>query len=198
MGKKYLLRHEGGQWSNPMALAQLVRETKDRAAKFGNPYEFRKRGDEWGVKLTLPKLISKIEWNVPRSKIGAVWGFRCNNTHIFQIRVVEIEPRIKDTEGVRGIDEIYTAVITRFPQAQNWGICNCRHIDGSENWSKHSWCEAWDIGGRTELLDEIYQFLKSHQQQLGIDLILYRVEDHYDHIHVQVGPNRSGQRPPCA
>jgi hypothetical protein len=79
----------------------------------------------------------------------------------------------------------------------SFGVTNCRPIAGSTTWSQHAWSNALDIHGATTLLDKVYAWLIAHRYELQIRVILWRVKDHYDHIHVDPWPKGIGT-PPCA
>lgn len=84
---------------------------------------------------------------------------------------------------------------------------NCRPIAGSGTWSQHSWPEgnARDIFGPDKkpspssqaLLDTVAAYLRTNQTRFGIKRILWRVKDHYNHIHGDMWPTGYGF-PPCA
>ena len=83
---------------------------------------------------------------------------------------------------------------------------NCRPIAGSTTWSQHSWPggNARDIFGPDHLpsptsqalLDVVAAYLRANQQRFGIKRILWRVKDHYNHIHVDMWPT-GYSKPPC-
>ena len=45
-------------------------------------------------------------------------------------------------------------------------------------------------------LDPIYAWLKTYQEELSIRILLWRVKDHHDHIHLDFWPKGYGN-PPC-
>lgn len=84
---------------------------------------------------------------------------------------------------------------------------NCRRIAGSRTWSQHSWPggNARDIFGPDKkpspssqaLLDAVAAYLRSNQIRYGIKRILWRVPDHWNHVHADMWPTGYGF-PPCA
>lgn len=74
-------------------------------------------------------------------------------------------------------------------------------------WSQHAWPggNARDIfgpdhlpsGSSQALLDVVAAYLRVNQKRMGIRTILWRVRDHYNHIHADMWPTGYGV-PPCA
>lgn len=75
---------------------------------------------------------------------------------------------------------------------------NCRPIAGTRQWSQHSWpgSNAQDIFGSTARLDQVAAYLRVNKVRFGIKTILWRVKDHYDHVHADMWPTGYGT-PPC-
>lgn len=76
------------------------------------------------------------------------------------------------------------------------GVYVCRNIAGTSTPSQHSWGNAWDITGSTATLDHVAAFLGSASMRSHVAQVLWRVPDHYTHIHVSGRPMRAGI-PPC-
>lgn len=114
------------------------------------------------------------------------------------------------------IDPLYAAIVAVFPQVRSLGKHNRRKIGSSSTWSDHSWAAAWDIRPPADdlyqvvsgskwapitknTLDAVYAQLLAWRNQgrtFGpkgerIGLILWRVADHYNHIHVEFIPKFS-------
>ena len=114
------------------------------------------------------------------------------------------------------ISPVRDALEALYPNLRSLGVYNRRPISGSSRWSDHSWGAAWDIrppvGDKYQVvtgskwtpitrntLDQVYKTLVAwkkqgrtfgpHKEKLG--LILWRVKDHYNHIHVQYEPRYS-------
>lgn len=77
------------------------------------------------------------------------------------------------------------------------GVAVCRRISGSTTWSQHAWGNAWDITGSVATLDRVAAFLRSPAMRPHVAQVLWRVPDHYGHIHVSGRPMFVGT-PPCA
>lgn len=102
---------------------------------------------------------------------------------------------------------IRSAVLRAFPNSQliSLGVCNRRYIAGTKVWSQHSWCNAWDISVpaaaginvRYAVLDQVAAFLRREKTagRLPVGAILWRIPAHYDHIHVDGSPKRTGTPP---
>lgn len=90
---------------------------------------------------------------------------------------------------------IATWIWERYPTARIQ-TTNCRKIAGSLTWSQHSWANALDIFLPVKVLDELYPLLIA---EFGphIAHILWRVKDHFDHIHLDPWP-QGYSKPPCA
>lgn len=91
----------------------------------------------------------------------------------------------------RGLDTLKE----KWPNLE-YQVWNCRKIAGSTTYSQHSWGNAIDILGPTKTLDEVAFWLQEHRDQLDIRVLLWRVKNHYDHIHIDFWPKGYGT-PPC-
>jgi hypothetical protein len=81
---------------------------------------------------------------------------------------------------------------------RQWGVYNRRYIAGTRTWSQHAWGNAWDIGiPRMADGDVLYSWLLQQRRvgALPIGTILWRVPDHFDHIHVEGTPKQTGTPP---
>lgn len=96
--------------------------------------------------------------------------------------------------------QLETILSARFPGIR-FGRRNCRKISGSTQWSQHSWDNGRDIypplGLPNDWLDQVNEFLENHLSDLNVRVKLYRVKDHFNHIHVDFWP-RGWSTPPCA
>ena len=80
----------------------------------------------------------------------------------------------------------------------NLGVYNRRKIANSNTWSQHAWGNAWDIGVRSVTLgNQIVAYLRAEDRagRLSVGTILWQVPDHYDHIHVEGAPKKTGTPP---
>lgn len=108
------------------------------------------------------------------------------------------------------ITPLMQAIQDAYPTVRSLGVYNRRPISGSARWSDHSWGAAWDIrppdgepayvnSSTKNTLDQVYDTIikwKREGRTFGplnekIGLVLWRVRDHYNHIHVQYEPRYS-------
>ena len=102
--------------------------------------------------------------------------------------------------------ELEQLLAGRYPSLRFQRV-NCRRIAGSLTWSQHSWPggNGRDIfgpdlapsPGSQALLDQVASYLRANRTRFGIKVILWRVPDHYNHIHADMWPTGWGL-PPCA
>lgn len=108
--------------------------------------------------------------------------------------------------GSKWADYAYGEIREAFPEAKA-GVWNCRKISGSSAWSQHSWGNALDLrhedtgystGAKNQaFLDDVHRWIKTYQWELSVRVLLWRVRDHFDHIHMDGWPKGYGT-PPCA
>lgn len=93
-------------------------------------------------------------------------------------------------------DRIRSQVRGRWPEAEIQ-VYNRRYIAGTTTWSQHAWGNALDIFAPMPMLDEIADFLRGRKRAgiLPVGLILWRVANHFDHIHVEGEPKQTGTPP---
>lgn len=100
------------------------------------------------------------------------------------------------------IVKVWAAVYSTFHRrVSSSGVFSCRRVNFEPPpapWSYHAWGQAWDITGTSDTLDELYRFLSARRSTLRIQELLWRVPNHYDHLHVAAGVDRTDQVPPCA
>ena len=104
-------------------------------------------------------------------------------------------------------NQLEQVISDKFPGTR-FGRYNCRPISGSSTWSQHSWNNGRDIYPPKEIsyadnreeyqafLDEVNQFITENFEALNIRIRLWRVKNHYNHIHVDFWP-RGWSAPPC-
>lgn len=101
------------------------------------------------------------------------------------------------------IRRLISEVYPRFPRAFTMGTYNRRKIAGSNTWSQHSWANAEDIGVPTLTDgDAVFAWLKLNATRLGLRRFglrrrpaLWRVRNHFDHLHVEGRPKKKGIPP---
>lgn len=88
------------------------------------------------------------------------------------------------------------------------GQWNCRYIgnDPDRGWSTHAWGAGLDISHKDwgystnpvhqAWLDSVALWLEQYRYELSIKVMLWRVADHYNHIHVDFWWHDDGD-PPC-
>ena len=86
-------------------------------------------------------------------------------------------------------------VFARYPKLTDLGYYNRRPIARSKVWSQHAWGNAQDLGGPVVTLDLAAAWLQANRSRLNIRVLLWRVPDHYDHIHVDFNPKQIGTPP---
>lgn len=79
------------------------------------------------------------------------------------------------------------------------GVYNRRPIAGTSTWSQHAWGNAWDIGVKGPKLmgDQLVDYLRTEDRagRLSVGTILWQVKDHFDHVHVEGDPKKTGVPP---
>jgi hypothetical protein len=100
--------------------------------------------------------------------------------------------------ATRPIEIVWDRVRARWAaSADSWGVFNCRNIAGTHTPSQHAWGNAWDIHPHSMGVgDAIARFLRESRNRDVVAQVLWRVPDHYDHIHVSGRPMKVG-KPPC-
>lgn len=99
--------------------------------------------------------------------------------------------------GTPACEQVENAVLLRFYSLiTGIGQYNRRKIANTNTWSQHSWANAPDIHVQSLADgDIIYAWLVQNKAALGIRNILWRVTNHYDHLHVDVWPKGVGTPP---
>lgn len=166
----------------------------------GEGFEIRERtqNQPFGPTRTLRDSRAALSHRMDVGDVGEFWVVRAVKDGYSQFfRKVKVADPVMDTPGNGRIDLIHSALFARFPSLESWGICNCRHIAGSTIWSQHSWCNAEDVHASVATMDAAASWLESKRGELPIGTVLWRVRDHFDHIHYEADPKMTGV-PPCA
>ncbi len=185
----------------------IVKNKMDNPEHKGEGYRIKKLGTtEWSrvltLKMALRKLNTKLLAAPVATNIKPIGYAIMSEKSGFKIVVkkVDLNPAmVLDTIGTRSVDIIVGTAVLKFPTLKNLGIFNCRYIRGTTTWSQHAWGNAVDFGGSTELLDAVADYLNTLKEKGYIPLgtLLWRVPDHYTHIHAEGLPKMTGT-PPCA
>ncbi len=92
--------------------------------------------------------------------------------------------------------------VERFSFITGVGVYNRRKISGTSTWSQHSWANALDLYMVTiEEGDQLYAWLRARRRELGIRVLLWRVDNHWNappprrHIHADFWPKGIGTPP---
>lgn len=106
------------------------------------------------------------------------------------------------------IDPIRDYIEDRWPDVTSKGVYNRRKIAGTNTWSQHAWANAWDIGPpkgepyyNAPTLDDVARHMRDLRSRgvlvngAQIGTILWRVRNHYDHIHIERAPKQRGTPP---
>lgn len=96
------------------------------------------------------------------------------------------------------IARVKAEVFKQFPTTHSGGDYVVKKIKGTNTWSQHSWGNALDImvpDLRTG--DKVASWLTINRARFGTGTMLWRVKDHYDHVHIEGLPKMTGN-PPAA
>ncbi len=187
-------------WSKVFNLQDGIAEAVSRLKTHqGQGFMQKLVGDnEFGPVRTLEELKERLRGQLKDDKVGAYrLVLALSDDYRLLIRKVETEPRLIDTTGNDKIDKIHSALVDKFDGWESWGICNIRYISGSSVWSQHSWCNAEDVHATSAKLDAINKFLIEQRERglLPVGKVLWRVADHYGHLHYEASPAMTGTPP---
>lgn len=204
--KRYQLGRRGSsRWTEPLTWVQARKKLKVRLEGRA-PYRIKERGeDHWSRERQLPGTLDRLDVLTSRADVGDMFLVSAQPKQVHKLRVVEYVP-VKvppfPSIGHPNLRPVWTEVWTRWPNVTSWGVANCRKIASGTRWSYHSpdpYAQAWDIHGSTATLDEVARYLAANRERLKIIELLWRVTNHYDHIHVAVEPRRNVYATPsCA
>lgn len=129
------------------------------------------------------------------------------------VRAAIAQPKLIDTTGNARVDAMHTAVWDRFHgKVSSFGICSCRPIDGTNEWSQHAYCNAEDIHGSPSVMQNVANFLVKDHKKYDVCNVIYNhriwnspagwhaysgINPHTDHVHADFLPQGTGT-PPCA
>ena len=200
-------------WSNPKDVKSASDNVILRQRKhIGKGYEMREiaKNEDWGPERTLEEVKDRLPARLDALRLGETWAVRAKSDDFtVWTRKVHIDPPTVNTPGTDAIDKIYAWLNENFKgRWENWGICVCKHIQGSSSWSQHAYCNALDIGGSTANLDAIAKAATAAAKngKIPCDQVIWKgwehvhggnVYDHYDHVHFTGAPERSGYPTAC-
>ena len=192
---------------------ELFEAMKARVPQRRGPYVLQARGGEPTGKI--PKrnvaLDRALRW-LRAAEVGT-WVEVTWPSHELRIGVLDLAPA--DVSGAElPIRRIVGVLQKTYPQHHNLGVCNCRRIDGSQTWSQHAFCRAYDAGGPLDLVVEMGDALVelARDGELAVGKVIYNrrvwtpekgyyaytgTDPHTGHLHVEP-PNPKDGTPPCA
>lgn len=204
------------KWTEPDDLRPTARWIRNRAILAGGPYNLKTEGeDHWGPNRKLGSAMDFLRHQTKDLHVGQGEELAANNkAAIFRIRKVQINLTVRKTEGNDKIDLIWSVAVSSFPSIINWGICSCRMIAGTSEWSQHAYCNAIDIHASANVMSELfYAMIREAERgrvpiahiihsykiwEPGVGIHSYSgVNPHTDHVHIDAAPNYSGT-PSCA
>jgi hypothetical protein len=197
--RAYRLKRPNGSWTPPIDEQDFDRSVHRRAKLLEGPVRLRENGGKPGVLRSVPAGVDKLLRKAHEGDVGYHSSLLNAKHHGILTRVVEDEPQPANTSGSPGVDLVVGFMNEHF-EWQSWGIYVYKHIAGSSTYSDHSyvnhnvrpeWCgRAIDI--RPEpftmaLGDEVKAALLGEESIVAnMRYLLWRVPDHYDHIHVSM------------
>ncbi len=214
----YIVRRPDGSVTPDLTLAVAMRRVRDHGRRLGPRYRLRERGSDPGpYREDFAETVDRLREHLRDEVEGAAWildGERTPGT--IGVRVVDVAPAIRETQGNARIDRIYTWVLDRFPgEIRSAGICVRKLIEGTTTWSQHSpWpapdpgANAWDWFAPTfdRLLEQAAIVAKAADAgEIPVGLILAGDRAwspdqgwhdsgaaFHPHVHIEGAPKRTG------
>lgn len=191
------------EWSGPLKERDAIDRITGIAGKpwrHGKGYRIRVTGDELGHIRELHELDTRLEHRLPRTVVGDKLFVVClANGSVIVSRTVRVDTNVKPAEtiGTPDVDWIYGFLVEEFPREWvDWGIFNCRYIDGTDTVSQHAYKNALDAHPLTMVTgDRMYQALEKVRNGKGqgkVGRVLWRVPSHFDHLHIEGDPEMHG------
>ncbi|MGH2723783.1 MAG: hypothetical protein ACRDI0_05875 [Actinomycetota bacterium] len=201
---------DGGSeaWSEAAPRKKSLDRLKAAAAELGGPYRISIRGKTKGLShgRTMDESLKRLRQLIDRSEVGDTFRVHTQDGTgpAILLRVVEVIEKAELPTAAaswpEAIQQIYQFVFApgRFPGVQNWGVSNCRLTRQGGSWSYHAWNQAIDVAPVDKKQGDRIE--RDVQAKFAADLmtIVWQAPLHFDHLHVQTKPDRSGQKPPCA
>jgi hypothetical protein len=201
---------DGGSdgWSEPAPRKKSLDRLKALADELGGPFRIsvRGKGKSMSHARTMGDTQRRLKALIDRSEVGDTFRVHTQNGTgpAVLLRVVQIIEEAELPSGAaswpESVQKIFLFVFApgRFPGVQNWGVANCRLTRQGGSWSYHAFNQAIDVAPVDKVQgDKINRQVKT---QFADDLmtIVWQAPLHFDHLHIQVKPDRSGQTPACA
>lgn len=201
---------DGGSeaWSKPAPRKRSLDRLKTAAQQLGDPYRISVRGKGKGMSQArdMEGTLKRLRKLIDRSDVGDTFRVHTQNgtgpavlLKVIQV-IEEAELPSAAASWPEPIQKIYEFVFApgRYPGVQSWGVTNCRRTRQGGSWSYHSWSQAVDVAPVDKKQGDKIE--REVQRKFGADLmtIVWQEPLHFDHLHIQALPSRSGQTPPCA
>jgi Extensin-like protein C-terminus len=190
-------------WLRAEGLGQTMERVRDRMKKQEGPWRQRDRGEDWGPRRPYAEALDTYREALSRNKEGDIRMMTPEKPDgaLIAARKIQI-PDVKyptiSGNATPAAKAIVKPLWTEFPGLDYWGCYNCRRISGSSSWSQHAWADAIDVHAPSMAYgDQVYRWLMSNRGKFKLTRVLWRVPNHYDHLHIDFDPDRSGT-PPCA
>lgn len=192
-------------WSIVKTMPKVLEAAEKQLARHkGDGYRIKRSDGTYGAKLNLNTVMKRLPVklaNLPYSDVKLI--VRClSDRHLMRFNKVDIDPTMMfDTAGVYPVDKIVGTIIQKYPLVRSAGICVCKKISGTNVWSQHAYCNAVDMMAPTQAyLDKVAAYARQLRDRgwLPAAQILWRIPNHYYHIHFSGAPmNPSTGRLAC-
>lgn len=193
--KAVRLKRPNGTWSPPIYdEAPLRKSITLRLKPLDGPFQITEPGVGTGPKLITKTAIDRTTNRLLVENPGTHLLTRNAAGKGVHGRVVETQPEPANTQGSPGVDLVVGWLNAEFHgQWEAWGIYVYKHIAGSSSWSDHSyvnnpahWCgRAIDVHPQTMAIGDLIKAKAMAEPAIANALryLLWRVPDHYDHLH---------------
>lgn len=192
--KAVKLKRPNGTWSPPIVREdELERSVRKRLHLLDGPFTITQPGVSSGPPRPKMEAAERFSARLWAGEVGL--HLLCQNEANKGVhgRVVESAPTPVNTMGSPGVDLLVGFLNAQFPgRWEQWGIYVYRHIAGSSTWSDHAyvsrpnWCgRAIDIHPDTMTVGDLIKATVQKEPAImnRLRYVLWRVPDHYDHLH---------------
>ena len=212
MSVAYLVRpRPDADWDKPRRKRLFVlRRVRGLLKGRGTRFTITREGSSHSITRDLGSTIRRLRARLAKERVGEVYRVRgdASPDRPVAVRVIETAPPPVPTPGIPAVDQFVGYLKDRWDgRWENWGICVCKHIAGTWNWSDHAYCAAIDVHGSADLMAGVAAFAASNAEKLHITYVIYNrriwtraegwhyysgSDPHTDHVHVSFehGPNR--------
>lgn len=201
-------RRENGDWTklrphvNKQDEMERARKVLRRHGGQDGPYRIRVNDgngfDDFGTNRDLDGTMKRLRVVSGAVNIGDLIDVDLtpHNATLLRIKPIKLnahKDRVPAGQYNARVMAYLGALNKEFPGWTNYGICNCRYIAGTHTWSQHAYCNAVDVHfGTMSQMDEVYKYFNARRGQFAIATLLWRVPDHYDHVHADFQPQNAG------